>query len=136
MAKRETIGTRLRFDVLTRCNYACFYCGKPAAFGLVQLEVEHVVPVSRGGTNEPWNLVAACRECNAGKHASPPPREVIEAARDLYNAWPGRPAEVRTCASCSRPWVPDAEDYEPNDDCWPCVRAWCDGLTWQKGREQ
>lgn len=29
---------------------------------------DHIVPISRGGTNEPGNLQPACRECNASKH--------------------------------------------------------------------
>ena len=32
-----------------------------------RLEVDHVVPVCKGGTNDPSNLVAACFRCNRGK---------------------------------------------------------------------
>lgn len=39
----------------------CFYCDSPAT------EVEHVVPVSKGGTHELSNLVPACRPCNRRK---------------------------------------------------------------------
>ena len=43
----------------------CSYCGGPAG------EVDHIQPRSRGGS-EGWdNLTAACRACNARKHAMP-----------------------------------------------------------------
>ena len=31
------------------------------------LEVDHIKPVSKGGTNEIINLVTSCRDCNRGK---------------------------------------------------------------------
>lgn len=46
---------------------ACFYCGDV----LLPREVEHRVPLSRGGTNAISNFVAACVSCNSdkrGKH--------------------------------------------------------------------
>jgi 5-methylcytosine-specific restriction endonuclease McrA len=33
----------------------------------VKLQVDHVLPVSAGGTNKPENLATACAECNIGK---------------------------------------------------------------------
>lgn len=54
-----------RFYILQRDNFKCQYCG---AKGLdVELEVDHVVPVSKGGTNDHRNLVTACYKCNRGK---------------------------------------------------------------------
>lgn len=58
---------RLRFAVLERCGFACVYCGRRPPD--VTLHVDHVVPVAKGGSNEIHNLVAACRDCNLGKHA-------------------------------------------------------------------
>lgn len=124
---RHHLSRRERFNVLTRCNYACFYCGTPAALGLVTLQVEHVVPVAQGGTNDPWNLVAACPDCNAGKSADAPHPDTIAAAARLYTAWSGRSHAVLTCSSCRRPWIADPDEDEPNSECWSCIRAWCDG---------
>ena len=46
---------------------ACAYCGfKPADPS--ELEVEHVVPVSKGGPNLLSNIVPACNCCNRSKH--------------------------------------------------------------------
>jgi 5-methylcytosine-specific restriction endonuclease McrA len=41
----------------------CFYCQRP---GLV-LGLEHRIPVSRGGSHDPENIVAACGSCNSSK---------------------------------------------------------------------
>ncbi len=35
----------------------------------VSLEVDHVVAVAEGGTDEAGNLVTLCRDCNNGKSA-------------------------------------------------------------------
>lgn len=42
----------------------CYYCKAPAG---KDYQVDHVVPLSRGGSNDPANLVIACRSCNASK---------------------------------------------------------------------
>lgn len=34
--------------------------------------VDHVVPVARGGTNAPANLITMCRSCNSSKGATLP----------------------------------------------------------------
>lgn len=47
----------------TARSWRCVYCGSSAPFG----EVDHFVPRRRGGTDLPWNLVPACRSCNASK---------------------------------------------------------------------
>ncbi len=57
----------LRYEIIERDNSTCVYCGrKPPE---VSLEVDHVLAVSNGGTNDPENLVTACYDCNAGKGA-------------------------------------------------------------------
>ena len=44
----------------------CFYCGKKMGS---EATVDHLTPVSRGGDNQRWNLVWACRSCNSKKNA-------------------------------------------------------------------
>lgn len=63
------IGKRLRFEILKRDGFRCRYCGKSGTAS--QLQVDHVTPRSKGGTNDPSNLIAACVECNAGKSNVP-----------------------------------------------------------------
>lgn len=55
----------LRFEILRRDQFRCHYCGTEAS--QAELHVDHVVPQSLGGTNDPSNLVTACVECNSGK---------------------------------------------------------------------
>ena len=64
---RKSIKKGLRFEILNRDNFTCRYCGAKAPD--VSLEVDHVVPVSRGGKNNKENLVTSCWGCNIGKGA-------------------------------------------------------------------
>jgi 5-methylcytosine-specific restriction endonuclease McrA len=64
--KRQSIKPRLRFEILKRDDYRCQMCGVTAKDGAT-LEIDHIHPVSKGGTNEPDNLQVLCRDCNAGK---------------------------------------------------------------------
>lgn len=133
---RESIGARLRYETLRRCNFACYYCGTPAALGVDQLHIDHVVPVALGGTNDPWNLIASCQGCNLGKGPTMPPQEVIDGARQLWEAWSiDTGALVAICQRCDRPWTLFV-DEEPNSECWPCTHAWTDGLMVGKGNSQ
>lgn len=64
---RKAIKPVTRFEVFKRDGFACQYCGqKPPA---VVLHVDHILAVSRGGTNEINNLLTACQTCNQGKAA-------------------------------------------------------------------
>jgi hypothetical protein len=65
MAKRPSTGKRLRFDVFKRDAFTCQYCG--AQPPQVVLVVDHIHPVSAGGTSEIHNLISACETCNQGK---------------------------------------------------------------------
>jgi 5-methylcytosine-specific restriction endonuclease McrA len=66
--KRKTIKPSLRFEILKRNDYRCQMCGVTVKDGAT-LEIDHIFPVSKGGTNEPDNLQVLCRDCNAGKGA-------------------------------------------------------------------
>lgn len=64
---------RTRFEVLKRDSYTCRYCRSAEN----PLTVDHVVPTALGGSDAPDNLVAACRDCNAGKASSSPDAETV-----------------------------------------------------------
>ena len=66
---RKAISKRVRFEVFKRDRFKCVYCG--AATPSVVLEVDHVIPVAEGGSNDISNLVTACKPCNQGKGARP-----------------------------------------------------------------
>lgn len=62
---RKPISKAVRFEVFKRDKFTCQYCGVSAPEAI--LEVDHIKPVSKGGTNDLLNLVTACRDCNRGK---------------------------------------------------------------------
>jgi len=66
--KRKAIKPKLRFDILERDNHTCQACGATPQDGAT-LEIDHIQPFSKGGTDDPSNLQVLCRECNAGKGA-------------------------------------------------------------------
>lgn len=72
--QRKPLSVRTRFEVFKRDNFTCRYCCRTTPD--VVLEIDHVVPVVDGGSDDPMNLVTACWECNAGK-SSVPLNEII-----------------------------------------------------------
>jgi 5-methylcytosine-specific restriction endonuclease McrA len=54
-----------RRNIFYRDRNRCQYCGK--AFVQRDLNLDHVVPLSRGGRSEWTNVVAACVPCNSRK---------------------------------------------------------------------
>ena len=60
-------GVEVRQYLLEKFGRKCVYCGKID----VPLEIEHVIPKSRGGTNNISNLTLACHACNQKKAAHP-----------------------------------------------------------------
>jgi len=63
--KRSTIPLKDRWKVLKRDNYKCVKCG--ASPPEVKLEIDHIVPFSKGGNNALENLQTMCDRCNQGK---------------------------------------------------------------------
>jgi len=59
-----------RKNIFTRDGNRCLYCGARAP--KVALELEHIIPRSRGGLNSWDNLCAACRDCNSRKRDRTP----------------------------------------------------------------
>lgn len=54
-----------RRGVFIRDQFCCQYCGK--ACTTKQLTVDHIIPRSKGGKTDWFNLVAACHKCNSVK---------------------------------------------------------------------
>lgn len=59
------ISGTLRYEVLRRARFRCELCGVSA--DVRALEVDHILPRSRGGSDDPSNLQALCYSCNAMK---------------------------------------------------------------------
>ena len=66
---QRKLATRgLREKIMKRDNYTCQLCGKymPDEVGL---QVDHIVPVSKGGKSVPSNMQVLCSKCNSAKRA-------------------------------------------------------------------
>lgn len=53
--------------VAQRASHRCEYCRAPEIIFNFAFEVEHIIPVSRGGSNDEWNLALSCHSCNIFK---------------------------------------------------------------------
>ena len=66
--QRRKMTQKLKNQVLNRDNYTCQYCGKSKKkYPNLILEVDHIIPVSKGGRSELNNLQTLCKECNRQK---------------------------------------------------------------------
>lgn len=63
------LSVRTRFEVFKRDDFTCRYCGKKSPD--VILEIDHIVAVAEGGTDDPMNLATSCWACNSGKSNVP-----------------------------------------------------------------
>jgi len=61
----DHVPTLTKDMLLARDRYLCAYCAQ--RFRYDQLDIEHIVPSSRGGADTWTNLVAACKACNNRK---------------------------------------------------------------------
>lgn len=61
-----------RENIFHRDNNICTYCGN--SFNKSELTIDHIVPKSRGGTNDWKNIITSCKPCN-GKKADKTPNE-------------------------------------------------------------
>jgi len=70
--KRGADGTHSSDDVtrlLAAQSHRCHWCGGKLGD---RYDVDHRIPLSRGGSNDPSNLVIACPTCNRSKSARTP----------------------------------------------------------------
>jgi len=66
--RRESVAKRLgrkAKQIHARDGHRCVWCGANEG----PLHLDHVVPRSCGGTDEPTNLIVACAACNCARHA-------------------------------------------------------------------
>jgi 5-methylcytosine-specific restriction endonuclease McrA len=59
----ELQGYEVREYLLEKFSRTCAYCGKTD----VPLEIEHIIPKSRGGSDRIYNLTISCHKCNQKK---------------------------------------------------------------------
>lgn len=63
--KRKIEGPVGRALLLERDDYACYICG--AELTVETMQLDHVLPLSRGGAHSAENLRSACGRCNSAK---------------------------------------------------------------------
>ena len=78
---RTALSVRTRFEIFKRDEFQCRYCGRRSPE--VVLQVDHIVPVCEGGTDDRMNLVTSCWECNSGKAGVP--LEAVITAEDPHD---------------------------------------------------
>lgn len=62
-----SISKSLRFEIFARDSFTCQYCGRRPPE--VVLELDHIHPRAKGGSDELTNLLTSCWDCNRGKSA-------------------------------------------------------------------
>lgn len=67
--RRSKVPPKLRYFIFKRDKFKCVRCGRTSNDGF-PLEIDHVIPVSKGGSNDQVNLQTLCSECNLGKSNS------------------------------------------------------------------
>lgn len=64
--QRKLMTPQLRQRIMKRDNYTCQICGKYMPDG-VGLQIDHIIPVSKGGKTVASNLRVLCSKCNGWK---------------------------------------------------------------------
>jgi len=93
-----------RHNIFMRDGSACQYCGERKSRS--ELNLDHVIPRSRGGMTTWENIVCACLECNRLKGGRTPEEAGMRLRRKPRRpAW--TPFVARTLAgTCYREWRP------------------------------
>lgn len=122
--ERVNLPPSLRTAVFIRDGFRCTYCG--ARPRQEELHADHVIPVSKGGTNDIGNLVTACRTCNIGK-GTQLLVNITEADIGLYikqkpEKTDAKPHAVRSVPQ-KLPSVP-VEAWKASQKCHDPVGAW------------
>lgn len=80
--KRNQAGPAKRARIFAASSGNCFYCSR--VIHEDQFTIDHVWPLSKSGSNDITNCVAACHPCNKEKGDSLPTEGEIQTALDLY----------------------------------------------------
>ncbi|MFN8483287.1 MAG: HNH endonuclease signature motif containing protein [Anaerolineae bacterium] len=65
---RVRLSSDVQRIVIERAQGRCEYCQSRADYATETFAVEHITPLSRGGTNDLVNLALACSGCNGRKY--------------------------------------------------------------------
>lgn len=79
--KRKKFSAKNRLDIYRKTEGHCYLCGEFVDFD--SFEVEHHIPISKGGTNGLDNLYCSCPTCNAIKRDIYP-KEFMEKISQIF----------------------------------------------------
>ncbi|AFY61810.1 HNH endonuclease [Synechococcus sp. PCC 6312] len=63
-----SINNELKQAIRQRANYLCEYCHSSERLSAGRFTIEHLIPKSLGGFDDPKNLALACRRCNERRY--------------------------------------------------------------------
>lgn len=93
-----------RYNIYARDNCTCQYCGRKLP--RYELNLDHVIPRSKGGTSTWENVVCSCQECNRRKGGENPQEAGMHLLRKPYKPkWTPFMQETFTL-SRYREWLP------------------------------
>ncbi len=64
---KHTFTDKQKEVVFGRANHQCEYCKYPAEFSHDKFQMEHIVPLVKGGTHNLKNVALSCYSCNLSK---------------------------------------------------------------------
>jgi hypothetical protein len=87
-----TISAKLCQQIITTADHRCEYCKSSSRLTGTPLVMEHILPRSLGGTDNPKNLAASCYRCNEFKGAKthaidPDTNQFVELFNPRMQAW-------------------------------------------------
>lgn len=82
MVEKRMVSAKVKRKIHLRDNFTCYYCGEAPTEKDIRLD--HIIPYSKGGKSDIWNVVTACKMCNARKKDKrlPNEEEVLSVVRD------------------------------------------------------
>lgn len=63
--ERGKVSNKMRFSIYERDGYRCCKCGISGQYA--QLEIDHIIPIAKGGKTTENNLQTLCHKCNTEK---------------------------------------------------------------------
>lgn len=79
----EDRAAALRLMVTVRDRFTCALCGIDGSEDGASLQIDHILPISQGGTSDPWNLQVVCGTCQGYKQDRFGPLDEIEFWRQV-----------------------------------------------------
>jgi hypothetical protein len=93
-----------RYNIFARDRNTCQYCGED--FARAELNLDHIIPRSQGGTSTWENVVCSCQECNRKKGGRTPDQAKMKLiAHPKKPAWTP-PLNVVLREVIRKEWVP------------------------------